>query len=224
MLSRWEERPTLPLWWPHSQLFFLPLVARGDHFSLAHDTTQQPIDRASSPMLIPSGSAHMCPYHQGQFYCSDQVRCRACSPECCSWWGAACHKWQRKKREEGDSHLSMPPHGRWVVGLSPMHISLEVAHLQFQQCAGLLSQVLQIDRGRVRSAFVPPSSSSTKVPKWGVRPVLHSLQTSICPWSTAQISDLYLAFVDNRSCCFRVMDPDMAPVVERAIITLPWWS
>jgi hypothetical protein len=40
------------------------------------------------PLQNSLNRAHLCPNNQGQLYDATQVRCSACSPECCSQWEA----------------------------------------------------------------------------------------------------------------------------------------
>jgi hypothetical protein len=157
-------------------------------------------------------------------------------PLCCSRPGAGLpllfvtgsEGWGLERRggeEEGVSLSSMPLHGRHVVqpALPCLHPQERLTHTQYKgqlYCAveprSLFFWVLQ--EVRHRPSFHPflgelscsPTLkvSSPTMSRKGLRPVLHSSQTSKRPRATVQTRDVCLAFGGNRP-YWRATDPAM---------------
>lgn len=70
-------------------------------------------------------------------------------------------------------------------------------------------------RGKVISSVLMSTVPALpRCPGEGGCPVLHSSQTLTCPQAAAQARDICLDIGGNNPCCWRAMDPDIAPGVS----------
>lgn len=81
---------TAVLLWPQGQVSHLPqvLMGRGGRVSPPSILIRQMNNGDSSLMLTVLGLVQPHLSQQGWLYCAALEKCRACSPECCSLWGA----------------------------------------------------------------------------------------------------------------------------------------
>lgn len=151
VLPRWGAGPVLLLYCLRASS---PTCLRcwwGGYLTPTHVATRHMSNGDSSPILTTLGLTH--PYFCQQVwpYCIAQVRCRACSPGTCSWWGT------------GTTFLLLPASG--IDGLQGVEITIFIIYycVWVVEIEADLAQYLRLAQG-IRLDLTPALIWSSYLP------------------------------------------------------------